>query len=445
MLQNRLSKFLIIAILSLVFQRAYCQILKNQEIELSLVEGLGPRGVTNMIISSLDKEDKTTQKLLKDYNTDNIQGLEDKQEFAYIINKFQFYYQAFKNGDISKEYFYDQANTYQWSLEDSIYLSKTSLKNVIRILTGRKNGDNENYICIVDANQNGTYEDDVIRHIPKIRSVLEENISPIAVEVDFYKSGSIRQHTINIMPSFGYQGNLGISFFSFYLSRIKYKGQRFIICSDFLEQQSVYIIPDMPYFSQIPRSRHISDTGKVVLLKDTLNVSYNKHNNTVILTDEHGELAKMEIENASSAYKADVVNINVPYKNIQGNNLLNNESESLDKFKNKWRLLYFWSDNCGPCIQSLPTLNKISRNYSKQLEIIGIVDIFWEKENFIKILKENKVTWPNIESPKESKIRQFYAVQSYPTIYLINPDGEIVKNYLNTAELEDVLKNYLKN
>jgi len=62
-----------------------------------------------------------------------------------------------------------------------------------------------------------------------------------------------------------------------------------------------------------------------------------------------------------------------------------------------------------------------------------------------ELLKKNKVTWPNIESPKESKIRQFYAVQSYPTIYLINPNGEIVKNYLNTAELEDVLKNYLKN
>ncbi|PUV25116.1 TlpA family protein disulfide reductase [Sphingobacterium athyrii] len=445
MLQNRLIKFFNIAILSLVFQTAYCQTLKNHEIKLSIVEGLGPGGITNMVISSLDKEDKTTQKLLKDYNTDNIQGLEGKQEFAYIINKFQFYYQAFKNGDISKEYFYDQANKYQWSLEDSIYLSKIPLKNVIRILTGKKGGDNESYICIVDANQNGTYEDDVIRYIPKIRSVVEENISPIAVEVDFYRSGSIRQHTINIIPSFGYQGNLGISFFSFYLSRIKYKGQRFIICSDFLDRESVYIIPDMPYFSQIPRSRRISDTGKVVLLNDTLNVSYNKYNNTIILTDEHGELAEMEIENAISAYKADVVNINVPYKDIQGNNLLNDESESLDKFKNKWRLLYFWSDNCGPCIQSLPTLNKISRYYSKQLEIIGIVDIFWEKENFIKILKENKVSWPNIETPKDSQIRQFYAVQSYPTIYLINPNGEIVKNYLNTAELEDVLKNYLKN
>ena len=56
-----------------------------------------------------------------------------------------------------------------------------------------------------------------------------------------------------------------------------------------------------------------------------------------------------------------------------------------------------------------------------------------------------KVTWPNIESPKDSQIRRFYAVQSYPTIYLINPNGEIVKNYLKTSELEDVLKNYLKN
>ncbi|WP_286844164.1 hypothetical protein [Sphingobacterium sp. UBA7631] len=40
----------------------------------------------------------------------------------------------------------------------------------------------------------------------------------------------------------------------------------------------------------------------------------------------------MEIENISSAYKADVVNIDVPYKNIQGNNLLNNESESPAEF-----------------------------------------------------------------------------------------------------------------
>ncbi len=41
MLQNRLIKFFNIAILSLVFQKAYCQSMKNQEIELSLVEGLG--------------------------------------------------------------------------------------------------------------------------------------------------------------------------------------------------------------------------------------------------------------------------------------------------------------------------------------------------------------------------------------------------------------------
>jgi len=36
-------------------------------------------------------------------------------------------------------------------------------------------------------------------------------------------------------------------------------------------------------------------------------------------------------------------------------------------------------------------------------------------------------------------------VQSDPMIYLINPNGEIVKNDLTIAELEDVLKNLLKN
>ncbi len=443
---NKIAPYLVILIFSITLQKvAQCQTLKNSEIELSLVEGLGPRGVTNMVISSVDKEDQTTQKLLKNYNTQNIQGLEDKQEFAYILNRFQFYYQAFKNGDISKEDFYDQANKYQWNLEDSIYLSKTPLKNVIRILVGKRPEDNENYLCIVDANQNGTYEDDVIRYIPKIKSVLGENIQPIAVEVDFYINGSARRSTIKTMLSFGYQGNLGISFYSFYLSRIRYKGQRFIICSDFLDRQSVYILPDMPYFTQIPRSRRIFGIGKVVLLQDTLNVVYSKYKNTINLTDVHGDPVKIEIENTISANDHNIVNINIPYLDIQGKNFLNDEIVSLDKYKNKWRLLYFWSDNCGPCIQSLPTLNKIRKNYLKQLEIIGIVDIFWKKENFVKILKDNKVTWPNIESPKDSKIREFYAVQAYPTIYLISPDGEIVKNYLTTGELEDVLKNYLTN
>jgi hypothetical protein len=116
----------------------------------------------------------------------------------------------------------------------------------------------------------------------------------------------------------------------------------------------------------------------------------------------------------------------------------------LDLPKAKFILIDYWFSRCRPCLDDLPALKKIYSLYkSKGFEIVSISTdktkdvLIWQKR-----VKENELNWlqyldeNGIEASKLS-------VDSFPTAFLLNGRGEMIKKYLSTDDLGSFLKAHL--
>lgn len=124
-----------------------------------------------------------------------------------------------------------------------------------------------------------------------------------------------------------------------------------------------------------------------------------------------------------------------------GKSIISNKTIDIkDELKtSKLILLDFWYSNCYPCIQSFPTLNRLSEKYkNKGLKIIGLnpFDLEMPKDKMNIFLKDNPIKYQSLfindNTIKDLKIKV------YPTIYIINNKGEIKYSHLGLEKFETI-------
>jgi thiol-disulfide isomerase/thioredoxin len=111
-------------------------------------------------------------------------------------------------------------------------------------------------------------------------------------------------------------------------------------------------------------------------------------------------------------------------------------------------MIDFWGTWCGPCIEALPVIKEAYAAYGgENFEIVGIANEL-NLERFEDFVEREKLEWPQIPEiyEKESEIQELYSVNSYPTYYLIDPEGEIVEYgmALSADNLMETLAKYLE-
>ena len=93
--------------------------------------------------------------------------------------------------------------------------------------------------------------------------------------------------------------------------------------------------------------------------------------------------------------------------------------------REKLTLLDFWEVWCGPCVKSLPEVEKIHKKYYNRVEVIGIIsdDLIKAKE----FINKRKLTFTNLVG-NENIIKKF-GVTGYPRYFLIDKNGIVKKGY----------------
>ena len=122
-----------------------------------------------------------------------------------------------------------------------------------------------------------------------------------------------------------------------------------------------------------------------------------------------------------------------------------NKNIKVSDFKGKVILLEFWGAWCGPCREQNPLLLKIYNEFKqKGFEIIGTATEF-EKQNWIKAIREDKLTWTNISDLNESdnKATIIYGVSGYPMNFLIDKNGIVIAKEIYGEELRSMLSKIL--
>jgi thiol-disulfide isomerase/thioredoxin len=121
----------------------------------------------------------------------------------------------------------------------------------------------------------------------------------------------------------------------------------------------------------------------------------------------------------------------------------NDNPISLSSFRGKYVLIDFWASWCGPCRAENPTLVKAYEKYKgEKFEILGVsLDGEGAKEKWMKAIKDDGLTWPQISDLKywKSEVVKLYGIQGIPLNFLIDPDGKIIGRSLRGAALEQKL------
>ena len=112
---------------------------------------------------------------------------------------------------------------------------------------------------------------------------------------------------------------------------------------------------------------------------------------------------------------------------------LNGEKKKLSDFKGKVILLDFWGTWCGPCIAEIPNLLKVYNKYkSFGFEIISISsDLMMNsktQDEFKLFVEQRNMDWTHTLDDKNQTIHRLYEISHWPTLYLIDKNGVIIKN-----------------
>src|SRR5437764_6390906 len=106
-----------------------------------------------------------------------------------------------------------------------------------------------------------------------------------------------------------------------------------------------------------------------------------------------------------------------------------NKPLSLAGLKGKVVLLDFWTYGCINCMHIIPDLKKLEKKYPNELVVIGVHSAKFENEkdteNIRRIILRYEIEHP-IVNDADFKIWKAYAVNAWPTRYLIDPAGYVL-------------------
>jgi len=110
--------------------------------------------------------------------------------------------------------------------------------------------------------------------------------------------------------------------------------------------------------------------------------------------------------------------------------------KSLDSFKGKYVYIDVWATWCGPCIQQIPYLQTLEKEYhNKNIVFVSISTDesrrsggSWEaaEKKWRGFIKKRNMTGVQLWSGQDYSFQQAYQINSIPRFILIDPEGKIV-------------------
>lgn len=101
----------------------------------------------------------------------------------------------------------------------------------------------------------------------------------------------------------------------------------------------------------------------------------------------------------------------------------------LKALRGKFVVLDFWTYCCINCMHILPELKKLERAYPNQVVVIGVHSAKFENEedskNIAEAIQRYDIEHPVVNDAKH-RVWQRFSVGSWPTVYVIDPEGNLV-------------------
>lgn len=149
-------------------------------------------------------------------------------------------------------------------------------------------------------------------------------------------------------------------------------------------------------------------------------------------TSESAASKQADESKSADSKKEDVSFPEFSAKTVEGGEISN------DVFKDsKLTVVNVWGSWCGPCVQEIPELQKLSENMKdKNVNVIGIAQDAGSNFQAVKeVLDKSKVTYQNI-IPSGATEDFVMSLQAFPTTFFVDSQGKIVYAIQGSKNLE---------
>ena len=113
---------------------------------------------------------------------------------------------------------------------------------------------------------------------------------------------------------------------------------------------------------------------------------------------------------------------------------LDGKMVSLDDYKGKVVLLNIWATWCPPCVDEMPSMEKLHQELkSEAFEILAVsIDVLGAKE-VIPFMKKHKLSFPALTDTKGA-IKSLYQTTGVPESFIIDKDGIVVEKIMGPRD-----------
>ena len=164
----------------------------------------------------------------------------------------------------------------------------------------------------------------------------------------------------------------------------------------------------------------------------------------VLLNGCGGEDAKTIIED-SGDFKDLKVKSSKTYnlKTTDGKTItfkVENDILTSEQLKGKRVLLNFWATWCAPCLEEMPTFNRIYEKNKENFEIIGILMEKNKKADALaEFMTRFNMKFPVTIGEENYRIAQhFDEVRMFPESFLYDKDGKFMEKYIGKIDEADI-------
>lgn len=414
---------------------------------------IGPKGNVFMTIASNDMHDSIT---LTGYPSlknlpDSLTGL---RVFTYIHNPEQFYYQNYRNGIYSKKFIDDYFKEQNMVLSNAAMLTNNMIKCYFSFAIGYDRNQTPKYV--IDTNGNNDFGDEKLFTLTKYSysSIFVNKTTniPINVAIEYYDGNKVNSDDILCLLSLSSKSSpdqieASVSFPQFRYAKISYEGDFFYVCSylDYFNK-SIYLFEARPNFQLLSddlaiEPHQIATFGKSYFKYEPIsqNLFRIKFISGYSNSDKKVLNSKPIDKSITRPLISEQAGMLAP--EIRGINVQDGSVLSLSALRGKYVFLDFWATWCGPCIMEFPYIRKVYDTFSSdQLIILGVTEDDYNGK-IKSFLKDKQVTWPTIVKSTSTTKTKGYSIQSWPTSYLIGPDGKIITTNLRGDDLFNWLDN----
>jgi peroxiredoxin len=113
---------------------------------------------------------------------------------------------------------------------------------------------------------------------------------------------------------------------------------------------------------------------------------------------------------------------------------LDRKEVSLSFYRGKVVMVHFWATWCPPCVEELPTLERLYRAYlGKDLEVLAVSVDEGGADAVGQFMRKNRFALPVLLNPDQSVARQ-YGTFKFPETYLIDREGFVRRKIIGAAD-----------